>query len=141
LQPLSTPTGEGFRDAENHSTVVFRTKPGPLSTGKLSTDGAMLAATSLNGAEEFLSSDVSLLQRDQHPIIASHPTSDIALRESPGLNEIYVSCSAVTDLKFYLQRSASEVELDGARIMPSQTGGLISINNLATGDHLVTIRY
>ncbi len=141
LQPFSTATGEGFRDSSGNITVLFRSKPGPLAIGGFSTDGTFLADSKLNGVEEILSAEGNQLQRDQHPLVESHPGSDLALRESPGLTEIYLSCSAVTDLKFNPEKTVAEITVDGTRIDLMQTGGPISINNLAKGDHVVSIRY
>ncbi len=140
LQPLTTATGEGIQDVKTDTTVLFRTKPGPLATGNISSDGAVLATTYYKVAE-ILSADVSQLERDRRPLIESHPGSNVALLESPGLAEIYISCSAGTNLNFYPEKAVSEVLLDGNRMDTTQTSGPISFNKLAEGDHLVTIRY
>ncbi len=141
LQPLSTANGEGFRDTASNATVLFRSKPGPLTLGNYSTDGAVLADTNRNGVEEILSANVSELQRDQRPLIESHPGADIALRESPSLTEIYVSCSAGTELKFLPDKPVAEMLVDGNGISLRSTAGPISWHDLARGDHIVTIRY
>lgn len=139
LQPLSTDTGEGFRDAESHATVLFRSQPGPLVDGALTTDGALLAHTNLNGREEILSADAGLLQHDQRPLLESHPDSNFSLRESPDGTEIYLSCSAGTALKFYPEKAVAGMTVDGKS--STNTEGVVFLRNLAQGDHLVIIRY
>jgi hypothetical protein len=141
LQPLSTTSGQGFQAAGGAAEVLFRSKPGQLTTGGLTADGDLLAIKEGNSVEEIFGGNLKLLQRGQQVLFSSNPATDVALRESPAPVEVHVFCSATTDLRIYAQKPPREVRLDQGLVTPPRAGGFISFERLAKGEHVVSIRY
>jgi hypothetical protein len=140
-QPLSTTSGQGFQAAGGAAEVLFRSKPGPLTTGGLTVDGDVLAIKHGNGVEEIFGGNLKSLQRGRQPLFSSSTSTDVALIEAPASVEVHVFCSAATDLKIYAEKPAREVRLDQGLVTPAQAGGFISFERLAKGEHIVSISY
>jgi hypothetical protein len=140
-QPLSTTSGQGFQAAGGAAEVLFRSKPGPLTTGGLTVDGDVLAIKHGNGVEEIFGGNLKFLQRGRQPLFSSSTATDVALREAPASVEVHVFCPATTDLKIYAEKPAQEVRLDQGLVTPPQAGGFISFERLAKGEHVVSISY
>jgi hypothetical protein len=141
LQPVSTSSGQGFQAAGGGAEVLFRTTPGPLTTGGLTVDGDVLAIKHGNGVEEIFGGNLKSLQRGQQLLFSSSAGAEVALREAPASVEVYVFCSVISDLKIYAERPAREVRLDQGVVTPAQAGGFISFRRLAKGEHIVNISY
>jgi len=140
-QPLSTTSGQGFQAAGGAAEVLFRSKPGPLTTGGLTVDGDVLAIKHGNGVEEIFGGNLKSLQRGRQTLFSSSIATDVALSEAPASVEVHVFCPATTDLKIYLEKPAREVRLDQGLVTPAQAGGFISFERLAKGGHIVSISY
>jgi hypothetical protein len=124
---------------------------GPLTTGGLTADGDVLAIQEGNGAEEIFGGNLKVLQRGTQVLFSSMPASDVAIRESlqaadpkdgsalRNAVEIYVFCSATTDLKVFTEKPPKEVRLDQTLVAAPQAGGFISFARLSKGEHTIFI--
>jgi hypothetical protein len=141
LDPFSSTSGQGFQTPGGAAQVVFRSKPGPLTASGLSTDGDLLAVTQANGATEIFATHLKSLQRGGQLLASSSAPADLARRETPDAVEVHVQCSALSNLKIYAAKTAREVMLDQGAVNPSQAVGLISLEHLAKGEHVIKITY
>jgi hypothetical protein len=161
LQPFSTISGQGFQATGGTMQVLFRSKPGPLTTGRLMADGDVLAIQDGNGVKEVFGGNLKVLQRGTQVVFSSIPASDVAMRESsqaadPSLLsgealretsalhnavEVHVFCTATTDLKIYAEKPPKEVRLDQGLVSAPQAAGFISFARLSKGEHAISITY
>jgi len=149
LQPVSTTSGQGFRSAGGAAEAVFRSQPGQLSAGGFSADAEVLAVNQGNAVEEIFGRHLRSLQRGGQVLFSANPATDVTLRDASAWapQEVHIFCSALTDVKIYVENWPSNVTLDGGRMgAPSrafagQAGHFISFERLAKGEHVVNIKY
>ncbi len=141
LEPASSASGQGFRSSDGATEVMFRSKPGPLTTGNLAAEADVLAINHENDAEEIFGRNLKSLKSGEQVLVISNPAADVTLRGIPAPTEARIFCSSITSLKIWVEKLPREVRLDQTLVTPSGAGGLISFERLAKGEHVVSISY
>ena len=140
LQPLSSASGQGFQLSPD-SVVLFRSRPGLLTSGDLTADAEALAVKLGNGVKEIFGAKILSLQGGGQRLLSASAPADLVLRLAPDSAEVHAFCSTATDLKIYAAKPPQQVMLDEGVIHPAQTGAFISFERLAKGEHVIKIRY
>ncbi len=143
LAALRTTTGEGFSfvGAGRETTVLFRTRPGPLAAGGLEADANAFAISAREGVKELFLGQARSLRRGEKPLVRSSQAIDAVLEENDSSDELRVVCPGDTALRVLARGRPVEVLLDRARVTPPLEGETILLDRLAQGEHIVRISY
>ncbi|HZQ44851.1 MAG TPA: heparinase II/III family protein [Acidobacteriaceae bacterium] len=138
LKPLEVPNGIGFTVESNGTPrVLFRSHPGALVLGALSTDGDALAengadATLALGAKEVQKSGTVLLRTDQPVDIVWHgTTAGLHIRVFGGHNTV---------LEIAAEKAPTSVIVDGKPVPVRYRGGMVSVPLPGGEEHRVSIQ-
>ena len=138
LKALSSPNGIGF-SAESNGTprILFRSHPGTLALGSLSTDGDGLAENAGDallalGAKEVRKNGSVLLRADE-------PVDVVWQRTTAGL-EIQVFGVQNTVLEIAAEKAPASVMVDGKAVQARYDGKLIAVPLTGGEGHRVSIQ-
>jgi hypothetical protein len=114
---------------------VFRTKPGTLAAGHLSTDGNVL----VERGSSWLAAGATWLRRGASTqVTATHPV-DLAAAPAPGGLRVDLHAPTAVDLQIQVASRPSRVELDGHPAAFRVQNGRVVLTNIPQGDHRVWI--
>lgn len=135
LTSLTTANSSGFAAADGSWMAVFRTAPGTLSAGRLTTNGSVLAQ---HGAGWLAAGATWLQDGATRRISTTHPV-DLACVPASGGLRLDLHAQASVDLQVQAGFRPSRVELDGHPAAFTLQNGSIMLKNISQGDHRVWI--
>lgn len=132
---------EGFRLVNSKSvrTVLFRTAPGALEIGPLSTDGRILGTLQVQSHETIFAADARTVNGNGQTIVAASSPVLLLLQRSAHGMKLRVWCGGVTRLRLQVPTIPRTVLVDGRQTAPEIKNGFLELSNLTQGEHLVRI--
>jgi hypothetical protein len=138
LKPLSSANSIGFAAGANEvPRVVFRTHPGALVLGPLSTDGEALA---LNTGGEDLALGAKEVQLDGRAFLRADEPVDIVWQHATAALEIHVFAAENTTLEVSAENAPTSVTVDGKAISVRYSGKMIAVPLAGAEEHHVSIQ-
>lgn len=135
LTSLTTANSAGFAAAGEAWTAMFRTRPGTLTAGHLSTDGNVL----VERGSGWLAAGATWLRRGTSTqVTATHPV-DLAAAPASGGLRLDLHAQTAVDLQIHVESRPSRVELDGYPAAFRVQNGRVVLTNIPQGDHRVWI--
>ena len=138
LKPLTSANSIGFAaEANEVPRVVFRTHPGALVLGALSTDGEALAQ---NTGDANLALGAKEVQLDGRALLRADEPVDIIWQHTTAALEIHVFAAQNTTLEVSAENAPTSVTVDGKAISVRYSGKMIAVPLAGAEEHHVSIQ-
>lgn len=140
LQPWSEAAGEGLQSTGRESaTIVFRTGPGPLQVGALSTDGTVLARQGSSNSNSWLALGARRVQEGKQVLFTATPPADVIAENRDGTLKLHLHNGATGRITARRSAKPRSVEIDGEPGRFTYQDGMVTVSNLPAGVHFVAI--
>jgi hypothetical protein len=138
LKPLTSTNSSGFAVEGNEAPrVVFRTHPGALVLGALSTDGEALAQ---NTGDANLALGAKEIQLNGHAFLRAENPVDIVWQHTTEALEIHAFAAQNTTLEISAENAPTSVTVDGKAIPVRHSNKLIAVPLAGGEEHHVSIQ-
>jgi hypothetical protein len=137
LKPLNSPNGIGFGTGPNDAPrILFRSHPGALAFGALSTDGDALA----DADDASLALGAKEVQKDGHIFLRSNEPVDIVWQRTTEALKIQAFAAQNTALEIAAETAPKSVMVDGKAIPVRYRGGMVSVPLDGGEEHRVSLQ-
>jgi hypothetical protein len=138
LKPMNSPNGIGFSAESNGAPhILFRSHPGALTLGALSTDGDALAE---NAGDANLALGAKEVQQNGRALLKANEAVDIVWQRTTAGLEIQVFGAQNTGLEIAAEKAPTSVMVDGKAIPVSYRNRMISVPLAGGEEHRVSIQ-
>lgn len=138
LKPLTSFDGIGFSaESSGAPRILFRSHPGALVLGALSTDGNALAE---NAGDASLALGAKEVQQDGHVFLRADQPVDIVWQRTTAGIEIQAFAAQNTALEIDGEKARTLVMVDGKAVQVRYRGGMISVPLAGGEEHRVSLQ-
>ncbi len=146
LEPIHSPSAEGFRLPTGAGVALFRTTTAPLETARsgsqgFSTDGDELVVRRVGTDTVVFVARARQLRRDGSVLLASTAVADEAAAISDSALRVSIACDQTTDLRLWSEHPPLRVTVDGQIAAAEHTRGFLLVPHLSPGEHDVRVVY
>ena len=140
LESWTQDAGEGLRAVEGQpSAVVFRTGNGALRIADWSTDGSIFASHGAGDSLNWMAIGAEYVKSGDQNVFRSSVSTDVEWSKSPSGISLVLHTSSAGDIAILVASAPASVDVDGLRIVTTYDHHLLSLHQLAKGEHHVVI--
>ena len=119
--------------------IAFRTGPGTLHAGPLTSDGDMLAVNGAGDRRSWLAAGAHRVQDGQQFVLTSSAPVDAAEAITPDGIKVHLYNTTSARVAVFDGDRPRSVEVDGQTVSFSYDNGMVTFSALQPGEHRVSI--
>jgi len=140
LETYKQQAGEGFRQAGSRNTdIAFRTGPGTLHAGPLTSDGDILAFNDPGDRRSWLAAGAHRVQQDQQLVLTASASVDAAEAIAPDGMTVHLYNTISARVAIFDGAKPRSVEVDGHAVSFGYENRMVTLSALQPGEHRVSI--